>query len=251
MNLIQGFYVNLFEIQVPSENILIMEIERSNFNSLKYLKEEIEGLRKNIYLYAPEKSNLIYGFGEDMDWLSQKRFMSGIINLHSEPRLTSYIILQGIFNKAKSLDYSVEMAKDKGRYKLFHPQKFKETSHGEIKIFKGYDIRIIFLKPQLEPSFFFGLIVDVDNKFIDKDNNSISPQNIVKKFGHPILKEVRQIQKDLIPTGINTEVSKQRLLEDIMPFIEEISELVLPIKEELKVTLDSYPVQIIIGGGDL
>jgi len=251
MNLIPGFYVNLFEIHVPFENISIMKGERKKFPSFNDLREKIETQKKNIYLYAPERSNFVYAFGKDMKWLSNYGFTLDNINLHSEPQLTSYIILQGIFSKAKSLGYSIDNTKDKGRYKLFHPQKFEETSHGEVKIFQGYDIRIIFLKPQLEPYFFFGLIVDVSYKFRDQNDNSINFHDIVKKFGSPVLQEIRQIQKDLIPTGINTEVSKQRLLEDILPFIEEISEIVLPIKEELRVTIDSSPMQIIIGGDEL
>jgi len=248
MNLALGYYVNLFEVDVPKENISIFKIERTCYPSLRDLKNEVKG--SNIYLYAPERSAFIYGFGKDMELLSRKGFEKGIINLHSEPRLTSYIVLQGIFNKAENSGYIIDQTKGKGRYLLCSHDQFQETSNKQVKVFKCYDIRVIFLKPESVSSLQYGIIIDVSYKFKNRQNNPLNFRDIVQIFGSSVLKEVRQIQKDLVPTGINTEVSKQRLLEDILPFVEEISEIVLPVKEKIIAHIDSNPTQVIIGEGD-
>jgi len=69
--------------------------------------------------------------------------------------------------------------------------------------------------------------------------------DIVTKFGSITLREIRQIQKDLIPTGINKEISRQRLIEDIVPFVEQFSEIDLPC--DLKSKITSFPARIILG----
>ena len=240
-----GFYTNLFEVQVPNYKITIMSINRSEYQNLRILRYEIKKTGKNILLYAPERSEILYGFGKDMQWLSSKGFISTSINLLNEPRLTGYMILEAFIKKAQGLGYLPIFSKDKGRCKLFNWNLFKTTSDKKAKLFQGYDVKTIFIKDQVENNLVFGLVLDVTYSFKDFNDNPLNFHDIVTKFGSITLKEIRQIQKDLIPTGINKEVSRQKLTEDIIPFVEKFSEIDLPCG--LKAQIIPIPARIILG----
>lgn len=240
-----GFYANLFEVIIPEREIEIMITRRSNYPSLKELRDEIETIGKKIFVYAPERSDKIYGYGKDMEWLSSKGFSHGTVNLHNEPRLTGNMIFQGVIKKAEELNYVPFFGKEKGRCRLFDWMEFKAPSNKQIKIFRGYDIRVIFLNDPMENKLTFGLIVDVAYSLKDLNEQPLDYRTIISRYGSNILREVRQIQRDLLPTGINREVSRQRLIEDIIPFVEKLQKIELPCGLEVKITLD--PSRVILG----
>ena len=252
-----GFYTNIFQVIVPEQEIEIMTCERSRYPSLKELRDEIRKSEKEIFVYAPQKSNKVYGYGSDMRWLSNKGFNLDKIHLYEMPRLTGRMILEGILSKVRQMGFSLRFNSDvdiyqildrnKGRVKVFR-QKPKVTSDNKVRVFIGYDLRVIFLKDPMENKLNFGLIVDVVYSLRDEEDKPLNYHTIVSKFGHDTLKEVRQIQRDLIPTGINREVARQRLIEDIMPFVEQLSEIELPCG--IKVRISSEPTRIILGERD-
>ncbi|MEO0158849.1 MAG: hypothetical protein ABIL37_05925 [candidate division WOR-3 bacterium] len=244
-----GYYSNLFEVSIKQTNMNVMASEKSNFSTLRDLKEEIKKIDKDIFVYAPERSKNVYGFGRDSEWLSNKGFRPLDLGIYDEPRLTSYIILQAILRKGREFGYQPDQTKDKGRYILFNWTKFKSTSNNNIKVFTGYDIRTIFLRNPGKNILTFMLIVDVKYKLKDFSNNPCNYRDIIKRFGNQTLKEVRQLQRDLISTGINTEVSRQRLHEDILPFVDKISEISFPISNNvsIEIKINPNPTRIIIG----
>lgn len=248
MPLDPGFYANLFEISVNPIDIPVMVIERSKYPDLRVLRGEIEKAGKKVFVYAPERSEILYGFGNDMQWLFSKGFKQDNVNLHNEPRLTSYMILEAFIKKAQDLGFLPLFSKDKGRCRLFNRNEFKTTSDNKVKMFLGYDIRIIFLKDQIENGLVFGLILDITYSLKDFNDSPLNFHDITKKFGSSTLREIRQIQRDLIPTGINKEISRQRLIEDILPFVEKISEIELPCG--LKAQITPNPARIVLGEED-
>lgn len=251
-----GYYINLFNILVPEQEVQIMVSERTKYPILRELREEIKKSGKEIFVYAPVESDKVYGYGKDMEWLSNKDFCLETINLYDKPKLTSRMIIEGVINRAKEIGYIPQklkqdkniyqvLNKNKGRLKLYSYGKFKKTSDNQIKVFMGYDLRVIFLKDPVEDKLSFGLIVDAAYSLKDVNDKPLDYHAIISRFGSSTLREVRQIQKDLIPTGINREVSRQRLIEDIIPFVEQLNEIELPCG--LKVKINLSPCRIILG----
>jgi len=167
------------------------------------------------------------------------------------------MIMEGIVSRAKKLGFMPKvkdkkqidrlLIKYKGRLEIYNHKKFVTTSDNLVNVFKGYDLRTIFIRDPTERALKFGLVVDVTYTLKDVNGNSLDYRSIISRFGSYTLKEIRQIQKDLIPTGINMEVSRQRLVEDIIPFVEQLDEIELPCK--LKAKILSTPCRIILGGG--
>ncbi len=253
-----GYYVNMFEVIVPEQEIEIMVCERSKYPSLKEFRNEIKENRKEVFVYAPQRSDKIYGYGPEMGWLSNKGFSSDRINLYEIPRLTGRMILEGVINKAmlmgfvffkfnQNVDIYQILDKNRGRLKIFK-RKPEVTSDGKVRVFTGYDLRVVFLRDPMENRLNFSLVVDITYSLRDEKDRPLNYRAIVLEFGPHTLREVRQIQRDLIPTGINREVSRQRLNEDIIPFVEQLSEIELPCGLEAKIT--SEPCRIILGDKD-
>jgi hypothetical protein len=247
VHLAPGFYTNLFDISVPDNEIHVMRAERSKYPDLKELREEIEKGRKEAFVYCPERCDFVYGYGKNMDWLSAKGFALSTVKLHEEPKLAARMALEGLTERVKELGYATIPSKDKGRCRLFNWNEFKATSNSQIRVYTGYDIKIIFLRDPVENKLNFGLVIDVTYSIKDTADQPLDYNTISTRFGSSALREMRQIQKDLIPTGINKEVSKQRLTEDIIPFVERIGKIVMPCNIEAEV--DTKPSQIILGEG--
>ncbi len=251
-----GSYANMFDVLAPNQEVQIMVIERNKYPTLRNLREEIRKSGKEIYVYSPVMSDKIYGYGKDMSWLYDKGFSLETINLYNQPKLTGRMIIEGVINRAKELGYAPQkfrqnkdiyqiLDENKGRLQLYNYDKFKVTSNNQIKVLMGYDLRVIFLKDPVEDKLNFGLIVDIVYSLKDVNDTPLKYHDIISRFDRSTLREVRQIQRDLIPTGINSEVSRQRLIEDIIPFVEQLKEIELPCG--LKAEVSSTPSRIIMG----
>ena len=239
-----GIYLNLFPVDIPEHSADLMVIERNLYPDLRELRNE---LKNTIKVYADEDK--VYGYGADAIMLKDKGFKKIEISLYEVPRLTGRMILEGFINKVKSDNY--EVIEKKGRCEIFNWNDFKITSDNNVKVFKGFDIRSIFILDSQEIKLVFGLIVDVVYAFKDSSDQPLKLNTylILKNFGSKTSSEVRQIQGELIPTGINTEIARQRLLENILPFIENYSDFDLPCG--LKATLSTEPMRVILGGKSL
>jgi len=237
-----GYYSNIFPVELDSTSIDILIAERKNFPDLRLLRSEISKDGIETYVYAD--GDKVYGYGKDLGWLSSKGFASVKINLSEIPRLTGRMILEGFVKKLSDNGFSPIMSK--GRSQLFRWNDFKKTSDGMVKVNKGFDIRSLFLFDRRVEELIFGLVIDIIYALRDKDDNGLNSHEIVSKYGRTTFKEVRLIQGDLIPTGINTEVSRQRFIEEILPFVKHFSEFLLPCGTEAK--LKEEPLRIILGG---
>jgi len=238
-----GIYLNLFPVDIPEHPADLMVIERNLYPDLRELRNE---LKNTIKVYADEDK--VYGYGADAIMLKDKGFKKIEISLYEVPRLTGRMILEGFINKVKSDSY--EVIEKKGQCKIFNWNDFKITRDNNVKVFKSFDIRSIFILDSQENKLVFGLIVDVVYAFKDSSDLPLNTYLILKNFGSQTFSEVRQIQGELIPTGkINTEIARQRLSENILPFIKNYSDFDLPCG--LKATLSTEPTRVIIGGNIL
>ncbi len=201
-------------------------------------------------MYAPTRGDRVFGYGPDAEWLLTKSFKTCTVVFEREPRLTTRMILDGIATKAGTFGYA-PMFEKMGRCRLFKWQEPERIVAQRVSVFKGYDIRALFLADETNEgagAVTFHLVVDVCYALRDDLANALNFRELVERFGSAALKEVRQIQRDLIPTGINTEVSRERLAKDIVPFVKELGSFALPCNIQAKVLSD--PVRIVVGAQD-
>jgi len=248
MTLEPGYYANLFEVQLQAEEADVLVCERSKYPDLKSLRAEIERAGKEAFVYAPEQQDVVFGYGKEMEWLRAKGFTECTVKFQEQPRLTGRMILEGVIKKAQGQGYTPDFSGEIGRSRLFKSDRFRLTSDSNVRVFTGYDTRVIFLRDAAADRLSFNLIVDVCYCFKGPREEPLSFHQIATGFGSSILKEVRQIQGDLIPTGINTEVSRQRLLSEIIPFVKSLGEIQLPCK--VNAVLSCVPSRIVVGARD-
>lgn len=237
-----GYYINIFPVEFQENTIEVVTVNREKFSDLRPLREEIRSAEKEVFVYAD--GDKVYGYGRESAWLSSKEFSSAKINLNDTPRLTGRMILEGFVNKLKEKGYSP--VEGKGRCRIFNWTQPQQTSDGNVNVFKGFDLRSIFLKDQENNEFIFGIVIDVTYAFRDNRGNPLNFRYIVTQYGSQTLRNVRQIQGDLIPTGINTEISRQRFIEEILPFVKNFPNFQLPC--DIEAMLKAEPMRLILGG---
>ena len=238
-----GLYINLFQVEVPNNSVQVVAANRKKYPNFRSLRDDIERFGQSIRIYAD--GDIVYGYGKDCDELLSNGFSESNIFLHDTPRLTSRMILEGFVKQIKEVGY--EPLEQKGRVEAFNWNEYRSTRDGNVCIYQGFDLRSIFLKDRGIDKLVFGLVVDVTHAIRDRNGNSLNAHSISERFGSNTLIETRQIQGDLLPTRkINTEVSRQRLLERILPFVSKFSTFRLPC--EVQVSLQHEPLRIILGG---
>jgi len=201
-----GLYLNLFPVEVPTYPIRFLEADRSRYSDLRPLRDELSQLGKMVWVYAEDDK--VYGYGKDCDWLRSKGFCETDVTLPDKPRLTARMILEGFIDRIEQDDYTP--LEGKGRYAVFNWAEYQLTSDGNVRLYRGFDLRSLFMKNRETGKLAFGLIVDVTYAFRDQANEPLNAHDIRERFGSNMFLEVRQIQGDLLPTGrINTEVSRQ------------------------------------------
>lgn len=240
-----GIYLNFFPIEVPDTAIKVMTIARSSYPDLKVLRNDLVGL--DIGLYADEDE--IYGYGNNLKLLQDKGFTEDSIALRHSPRLAGRMILEGFLDNLKEEGYVI--IEKKGSCEVFKLSEYALTTDDHVKVFTGFSLRSLFFLDHsvIIPQMVFGLVIDVTYAFKDKEDIALNMFLIRKNLGAATLSEVRRLQGDLVPTGINTEVARQRLLNHILPFVEQFPEFNLP--GIIPVKLSAEPCRVILGGDNL
>jgi len=237
-----GYYSNIFPVELNNTTLEILIADRKNFQDLRSIRDEIEKGKKDVFVYAHEDK--VYGYGKDLHWLTSKGFTHTKINLYDVPHLTGRMILEGFINNLNDNGYTPIMGK--GRCRLFKWNSFKVTSDGKVRVHRGLDIRSIFLLDRRSEELVFGIVVDIIYSLRDVNNNRLNSHEVVSKYGRKTFREIRQIQGDLIPTGINKEISRQRFVEEILPFVEDFTTFHLSCGIEAK--MKKEPLRVILGG---
>lgn len=241
-----GIHLNLFLVELPPTPVKVMMDKRSKYMDLRPIRKELEGTKARVYAF----DDVVYGYGKDSQKiLGDKGFTETEVILQDEPHLASNLILEGFLDNLEEHHYAIECKK--GTYEAFDPIVVGSAAEGEVVVFRGFDIKSLFLCNHAfeEGKLEFGLIIDATCAFRDKDNRSLSTYAIRQRFGSQALADVRRIQGDLIPTGINTEASRQRLVEHILPFVRSFPKFKLPCDAE--VSLINEPTRIVLGGDEI
>jgi hypothetical protein len=236
-----GIYINMFGVTLHTETISMLAYGADRVSDYDELRTELEA-EGITFLYREGKK--IYGYGTNPQILFERGFEENIVNLSEFPHLTSRMITQGFIDKVTP-EYNV--IESKGRVELVSKRKCATLLEGRVSMYRVYDTRCVFLKDHDSRSIEFGLVIDTNFKLKDQNGESLNSSKIKQNFGSGALAEIRRFQGDLVPGGkINTEVSRQRLLEEIIPFVEKNSIITLPGK--IIATINTEPMHVVLGG---
>jgi hypothetical protein len=238
-----GLYVNIFSVTFPEEPIGFMTASRDGLSDVRPLRTRIQEKEWNIRLYS--QGNKVYGYGADMDSLASEAFEEEMVYPANNPELTAHLIGEGILDLLREEGYETHI--DKVRSKVFHPGRCTPVANGRIKVYQGYDLRSIFWRDHFLGTLAFGLVVDATWSIRDESGQSLNMHQIARLNA---VTQVTQIQGEYLPgsTRINTEVARQRLQEQILPFVRVHPTFELPCKAAAQ--MSPHPIRIIIGGSE-
>jgi len=240
-----GIYLNVFPISIPQNAFEIMKAPRGLFSNLQQLRQKLEGLGKKAWLYVDK--DVVYSYGSDAGVLEKEGFQKTYLRLTTAPKLATHIITKGIVNTLIKDGYKT--IPRKARLQLYHPNQFSKVADGNVRIYRGYDLRSIFWKDAATRQITFGLIVDVIWILRDSSNKPINMYKIRKQYGYQAVITIGQIQGEYLPNSnrINSEVARQRFRDHILPFVRRYSEFDLPWGGQARILPE--PVRVILEDG--
>lgn len=238
-----GVYTNIFDVVVPYYMVRFFSAPRSAVMDLKGFRELVKERGWHVRLYALGKSDKVYGYGRDMDRLRDFGFTPEYVSLKESPRLTSHLILEGIADQLIKEGYDARFGW--GRLMAFPTNKFRVATPSMVEVFQGYVVKSTFRRDQFNDELTFGLVIDVAWAFKDEHGQPLSPRQVRERNA---MYAVGCIQGEYLPgeRRFNTEVSRQRLVEMLMPFARDHAVFKLPFGGNAE--LSSEPVRILIGG---
>lgn len=238
-----GFYVNLFEVSFPDTPLEVMQVERSKYPDLRGLRRELAEKHAVVRVYSSH--DVVYGYGEQAEDLVDYGFVKVAVSLKEIPEVASRMILEGLIERLTVDGYQCQ--ERKGKATVFDFRTPVLVTREGAKLFRGYDLRSLFLWDTASESLVFGIIVDVNYAYTDGQGTRLSTHELVARFGSEALQAMRQKQGDILPNRrINLEVSRQRLTEHILPFVQKYRSFPLPCG--IEATLSVEPVRVILTG---
>jgi len=241
VNLDAGLYVNLFEVEFEDRDVDLMSADRSEFASLRALREELDRLKYSAGVYAV--SDAVYGYGSDKDKLVQFGFARKSVRLREIPQLTSRLILEGFAENLHSAGYTCHWSF--GRvfaYQFLTPLLITQSG---VKLIRGVELHSLYLIDPSTERLIFAMIVDGVFTYQHQSGKRLNSHEVVIEFGNETLKQLRIKQGDLAPFGgINLEVSRQRLLEFILPFVRARSQFIL--LDSIQARLIEQPIRVVL-----
>ncbi|GBC92423.1 hypothetical protein HRbin15_00893 [bacterium HR15] len=239
-----GIYLNIFPVSIPEEPILLMRADRSLFQDLRSLRQDLEQKRIQAWVYPED--NCLYGYGPNASDLETFGFQQAQLRLSEVPKLASRLIIEGLLNQFRSEGFSV--LPYKGRWRV-HPNQCSEVADGQVRVYQGYDLRVFYWRSS-SSKLAFGLIVDIDWALRDHEDRPFSLQEIRKQYGSKTIIAIGQVQGEYLPDSskINTEVARQRFQEHILPFVRKYSSFDLPCGKEAN--LSPEPVRVVLEGDE-
>ncbi len=219
-----GIYSNLFQVNWDIRDVELMKVDRSKFSDLRDLRKQLKDKQIDAQVYALDQN--VYGYGKQQSDLEKFEFVKEDRPLDL-PELVSRLILDGFVDSLLSAGYSCNYMF--GRATAFQLNIPLLNLPNGVKLFRGAEISSQFLFDQENENVAHFIIVDPCFKYTDKTNRSLNSHEIVTMYGSATLKQLRTKQGDFAPSGgINLEVSRQRLTDFIIPFIDKRHEFTLP-----------------------
>lgn len=234
-----GIYTNIFQVQLSDTKVEVMTASASGHSSLRDIRERIRTSSRNIRVYRHE--DIVFGYGFDLGCLVGKGFERQEIRLYDYPKWCTRLILEGLTDHLKPQGYREWLGK--GRTKLYEPQPFRQAAQRRLYIYRGYDLRAVHWRR--EERLLFGLIVDICWEIQDTNGKRLSTPEIAQ---YNAVTEIAQIQEEYLPGNrINPEVSRLRLQNHILPFIQTNRNFALPCSGNIEAILSNVPLRVILG----
>lgn len=234
-----GLYTNIFPVVIPDRSVAVMIAPASTYPSLRELREQIRASSRAVRVYRLEDT--VLGYGSDWDWLVDNGFERQQKRLYDFPKWCSRMIVEGLVDKLKTQRYREWIGK--GRTTLYEPEPCGRAAQGSLHVFRGYDLRSIYWWKENQP--LFGLIVDICWEIQDTNGRRLSSQEIAQ---YKAIAEIAQIQQEFLPGNrINPEVSRLRLQDHILPFVQSNNRFALPCDKNVEATLDSVSLRVVLG----
>jgi hypothetical protein len=234
-----GIYTNIFQVRLPDENVEVMTTSPNTCASLRDLREQIRNSWKCVRVYRHD--DIIFGYGSDSDWLVDKGFARQQIRLHDYPKWCARMIVEGLVDHLGPQGYREWSGI--GRTKLYEPEPFGKAAQDRLRLFRGYDLRAIYWRRNGQ--LLFGLVVDICWEIQDANGMRLSTPEIAQ---YNAMTDIARLQEEYLPGNrINLEVSRLRLQNHILPFVQSNSKFALPCSRNVEVTLSSVPLRVIVG----
>jgi hypothetical protein len=212
-----GVYLNLFQVDFADQVVTLMKSDRSAFAQLRDLRRHISerGIRASVYAVHED----VFGYGPEQQGLSQMGFRPTTLRLSETPQLTSRLILEGFVEALSDAGYSYVW--EFGRAIAFQLGKPLLELPAGVRLFRGVQVAPVYFHDPETERLTFALALDAVFGYRDTAGTTLSPREIVARFGAESLRRLRTRQGDFAPGGgINIEVSRQRLTDFIMPFVQ-------------------------------
>lgn len=220
-----GLYVNLFEVHFDDVEIQVVQSDRASFKELETLKRKLRDNSYDAWLYSLKDS--VIGYGKDVDQLLADGFERASIWLKSTPELASRQIIDGFVEHLRKKGFQSQFKK--GRALVFNDSAPIHVAKNGPQLVQGYDLRSLFLWDGVAGELTFALLTDITYGYLGPDGRRLNTHELTSRFGNDALREFRQKQGDILPNRkINLEISRQRLLEQLVPFVTNNATFALP-----------------------
>lgn len=240
-----GLYVNLFEVNFEDKDVVIMQAPRSQHKKIKELRQQIksEGIKADVY----GTGDTVYGYGPEQNKLASYGFKPESMRIGQTPPLAGRIILDGYVESLKSAGYTCIWKFGRATAYWFG-KALIETPRG-VKLYRGFDLQSMFLFDPEADNLVYCVVVDAVFTYRDPNDKRINPRDVVARYGNDTLRLLRTKQGDLAPIGgINLEVSRQRLMELILPFVNTRNSFVLSCGIPAQLNLE--PMRVVLAGSE-
>jgi hypothetical protein len=238
-----GLYANLFEVNFEDHDVDFMHTDRSPYPKLRDLRQQLAERKIEARVFAT--GGEVYGYGSEQNQLVEFGFRLKSVRIGQIPPLASRLVLEGYANSLTQASYTIRWSFGRATAYQFG-KALLETPSG-VKLFRGFELQSLYLLNPETNALVYGIVVNAVFTCRDRDDQSLSTREVVARFGHDTLRLLRTRQGDLAPRGgINLEISRQRLVELVLPFVNARCSFVLPCG--IPAELNRVPVRIILAG---
>jgi hypothetical protein len=240
-----GLYANLFEVAFEDRQVALMEADLGRLPRLNELRDQIAAHGINARIYAVGER--VFGYGPEMERLAQFLFGTETTRISFMPQLASRMILEGYVDTLCAAGYTAQWQFSRATaYQL--GKAWLDTPEG-VSLFRGFQLQSIYLRNPDTENLSYLISVDAAFTYRDPDGETLSPADVASRFGETALRRIRTRQGDLAPRGgINLEVSRQRLIELILPFVAARSKFSLPCG--IPAELSQEPLRVVLVAGE-
>lgn len=234
-----GIYINIFRVQLPDTIVEIVTASASTQPALRDLRTQIQNSSRNIRVYLHD--DIIFGYGPDWGALVDKGFERQQIRLYDYPKWCARMIVEGLVDRLKPQGYRERSGI--GRIKTYESEPFGKAAQGRLRLFRGYDLRAIYWRRNEQ--LLFGLVVDICWEIQDLSGKRLSTPEIAQ---YNAVSEIAQLQGEFLPGNrTNPEVSRLRLQNQILPFVQQNNKFSLPCGSNVEALLSAIPLRVILG----